>query len=309
MAADSIFLSYAHAQSDWVFERLLPALRGGGAQVIVDRERFAAGRAVVGQMDEWQDAAAKTLLVLSPEYLASACCQHEMRRAIARDPDFRDGRVIPLRRVACPLPPEIVAGGPLHIDLTDDGASQVAQWERLLQASGADLGGDAPAWLQARSELRRHLSRGQSVNVVVGAGARWRPLFDQLRHDLASEGRRLARVDLQRGLTASRRGLIGELLAELHGASLPIPPEPDDLAEFDRQIAAREKSWLAIEHFDLVAHRPQYGVDLFSALRYHLMESRRLVLLVQSHTPFATLLPRAHPLSAIDMQTVELPGR
>ncbi len=106
-----------------MFERLLPALRGGGAQVIVDRERFAAGRAVVGQMDEWQDAAAKTLLVLTPEYLASACCQHEMRRAIARDPDFRDGRVIPLRRVACPLPPEIVAGGPLHIDLTDDGAS------------------------------------------------------------------------------------------------------------------------------------------------------------------------------------------
>ena len=111
MAADSIFLSYAHAQSDWVFERLLPALRGGGAQVIVDRERFAAGRAVVGQMDEWQDAAAKTLLVLTPEYLASACCQHEMRRAIARDPDFRDGRVIPLRRVACPLPPRSSPAG------------------------------------------------------------------------------------------------------------------------------------------------------------------------------------------------------
>ncbi len=137
----------------------------------------------------------------------------------------------------------------------------------------------------------------------------WRPLLAQLQADLAVDQRRLALVDLQRGATASRRGLIGELLGALNGVPLPIPAEPDDLAEFDRQIGQRDRAWLAIGHFDLVAHRPQYDVDFFAALRYHLMESRRLVLLVHSRAPFATLLPREHPLSAIDMHTVALAGR
>ena len=39
------------------------------------------------------------------------------------------------------------------------------------------------------------------------------------------------------------------------------------------------------------------------------METRKLVLLAQSRTHFAALLPREHPLSAIDIKTVELPGR
>ena len=78
-ADNGIFISYSHAQGDWVLDRLLPVLRAGGAGAIVDRDRFVAGKAVVGQMDAAQDQAAKTLLVLSPEYLASDYCQHEMR--------------------------------------------------------------------------------------------------------------------------------------------------------------------------------------------------------------------------------------
>ena len=308
MAGDGVFVSYCHAQREWVHDRLLPVLRAGGVELVVDSERFVAGRTVVGQMDAAQDGAAKSLLVLSPEYLASAYCRHEMQRAIARDPNFVEGHVLPLVRVACPLPDEIVAGEPLHVELQDDG--DAAQWEKLLQWADAELGTDAPAWLRARSELRRSLSRGKSVNLVVGgAGVRWRPLIVQLAADLAAERRRLAVVDLERGSTVPRRGLIGEILAALNGTPVPVPAEPEDLAEFDRQIAGRAKSWLAIEHFDLAARRPQYGVDFFSALRYHLMESRRLVLLVQSRAPFATLLPHDHPLSAIDVQTVELPGR
>jgi hypothetical protein len=36
------------------------------------------------------------------------------------------------------------------------------------------------------------------------------------------------------------------------------------------------------------------------------METRKLVLLVHSRRPFATLLPPDHPLSTIDVKTVEL---
>jgi hypothetical protein len=61
-----------------------------------------------------------------------------------------------------------------------------------------------------------------------------------------------------------------------------VPPEPEDLGELDRFLSARRRSLLALNHFDLAAHRPVYGVDLFAALRYLVMDSRHLVLLVQS---------------------------
>ena len=55
-------------------------------------------------MDETQDAAARQLLVFSPDYLASPMCQHEMERALRRDPDFHTSSIIPMVREECNLP-------------------------------------------------------------------------------------------------------------------------------------------------------------------------------------------------------------
>jgi hypothetical protein len=93
------------------------------------------------------------------------------------------------------------------------------------------------------------------------------------------------------------------------GAPASVPPEPEDLPVLHRTLSERRVSRIAIEHFDLVSARQHYGVDLFAALRYLLMESRKLVLLGQSRYPFATLLPQDHPLSSLDLKTVELNGR
>jgi hypothetical protein len=84
-----VFVSYSHRQGDWVWDRLVPVLKAGGAEVLIDRERFEAGRALPAQMDSTQDAADINILVLSPEYLASEPCRYEMERAIARDPRLR----------------------------------------------------------------------------------------------------------------------------------------------------------------------------------------------------------------------------
>jgi hypothetical protein len=84
----TLFVSYCHAQGDWVWDCLVPCLRAGGAELYIDRERFTAGRAVIGQMDATQAMAEISLLVLSPEYLESRYCLHEMDKAIARDPQF-----------------------------------------------------------------------------------------------------------------------------------------------------------------------------------------------------------------------------
>ena len=91
-----VFVSYCHCQGNWVWERLAPCLKAGGAEVLIDRERFVLGKALIGQMDALQDQADKHLLVLSDDYLRSAYCRHEMDRAIALDPDFNLGVVIPL---------------------------------------------------------------------------------------------------------------------------------------------------------------------------------------------------------------------
>jgi hypothetical protein len=303
-ASRKVFVSYSHQQGDWVWDRLVPVLKAGGAEVLIDRERFTAGRALLGQMEATQDAAEVHVLVFSPDYLASKACLHEMERAIARDPRFEKGIVVPVKRAEATLPDAIRDPNPLDVDLTDDSA--IASWDRLLDACGADLGTDAPSWLAARDETRRFLDRGQSVNLVVDGAVHWRELVADLQRGGLAD---LVHVNLEKPATASRRGLVSEILRAF-GMTAPVPAEPEDLAELDRFLSARPRSRLALSHFDLAAARPVYGVDLFAALRYLVMDSRKLVLLAQSRRPFATLLPAGHPLSEITgIQTVELRGR
>ena len=87
-----VFICYSHAQEQWDIARLTPCLRAGGAEVLIDRERFAAGKSVGGQMDAEQDKADVSVLVFPPEYARSDYCLHEMDRALAH-PQARDGAV------------------------------------------------------------------------------------------------------------------------------------------------------------------------------------------------------------------------
>ncbi len=296
----SVFISYSHRQGEWVWDRLVPCLKAGGAEVLIDRERFDVGRAVVGQMDATQDTADVHVLVLSPEYLASGPCVHEMEHAMATDPRFEHGTVVPVLRADCPLPDAIRDPNPLYADLRDDGAAE--PWDRLLRACGRDLGVTAPAWLAARDDTRRFLERGQSVNLATGPGVAWRPLIEDLRRELPS----LASVDLEKPAVYSRRGLVTEILRVL-GTPAPVPAEPGDLAVLERTLEARGgPCLLALTHFDSAA---RYDVDFFRALRYLVMESRRLVLLAHSRGPFMEFLPTDHPLSELVIQAVELPAR
>ena len=92
-----VFVSYSWKQGGWVWDRLVPVLRAGGIEVLIDRERFKAGKDILGQMNKTQGQAGQHVLCLSAKYLVSTACQHEMRRAIASDPDFSKGKIIPLR--------------------------------------------------------------------------------------------------------------------------------------------------------------------------------------------------------------------
>jgi hypothetical protein len=298
----SVFISYYHNQGDWVWNRLVPCLRAGGADVHIDSERFEVGKAVVGQMDAVQDGAEMAVLVLSLDYLNSPYCVHEMERAIRRDPKFDHGIVVPVKRVHCALPARIKRSNPLYVDLQDD--SNADQWDLLLRSCEADLGAPASHWLDALHETCRFLQRGNSVNLVVRNNPKWRELIREIKKRIIG----LGEIDLEAGITASRKALVEEILRTC-GAPATVPDEPNDLVFLDRALSNRPVSHLAMIHFDMVRFRPSYDVNLFGALRHLMMDSRRLVLLIQSREFFANLLPTGHPLSSIvTTKTVELNG-
>lgn len=173
----------------------------------------------------------------------------------------------------------------------------------MLDACGADLGAEAPHWLEARDEIVRYLQRRQSVNLVVKENPKWREMINHIQSDLLPE---LGIVDLESGGTTTRRGLVTELLKAC-GITRRVPSE-EDLIELHNALSARDMSHIAMLRLDHATHR-NYGVDLFSTLRFLIMESRKLTLLAQSRQHFSQLLPQDHPLSAIDLKTVELNGR
>ena len=309
-----IFISYCHKQGDWVLQRLVPVLRAAGAEILIDHERFKAGRAVVTQMDNEQDSADMSLLVLTPDYLASDYCCYEMQRAINRDPDFQQGLTLPVVREKCALPAAIKSPNPLYADLQDD--NNPTQWQLVLDACETDLGCCATAWLAARDDLVRQLRRGHSVNLVVPhlsdhSTPGWRALVDHIERDKLPE---FGVLDMQSGSTVTRRQFVAEMLKTI-GITKPVPAEPDDLVYFTNTLEGRAQPLqIALLRFDIVADRvsrtPSYNLDLFAALRHLITEKRKLVLLIHSRTPYIELLPTNHPLSSItDLKTIELRGQ
>lgn len=297
-----VFVSYNHKQGAWVWDRLVPVLKAGGTEVLIDIDRFKVGYAVIGQMDATQDQAEKHLLCLSADYLASDYCRHEMERAIALDPGFASGIVLPIRLDGAPIPSLIAAYNPLYADLSDD--RRAKPWADMLLACDANLGVDVPTWLSARDEVLRWIEDGHSVNLLVGGdGIAWRALFK----DFCTRIRKaVAAVELTDPETFTRPGFLSEVFKQL-GSVQPLPKKPQDLVVFGRRIKEMPKpAVLALTHFDRVADLFPSDKDLFAALRWAVTEQRKIVLLVQSRSRFADLVPRDNALSLIPIKTVEL---
>ena len=300
-----VFISYSHAQGTWVHDRLAPCLKAAGAEVLLDVDRFQLGKGVVGQMNAVQDMADRHILVLSKDYLASDYCQHEMKRALKLDAKLDKGLVLPLLRVDCSLPKPFSGWNPaLYAKFIDD--SQPEPWLKLFASCAAhELGATAPDWLKARDEIAQKLSRDISVNLLTRPGSNWPALLSQLKENHFPG---MGVINLEDPDTVTRRGLMTAICKDL-GHATPLPEEPYDLSGFKAVLQARTMTHIAITHFDLVPHRPSFDVDFFAALRYFIMDQRKLTLLIQSRSALATLLPKDHPLSNINNAYIELIGK
>lgn len=124
------FISYSHRDKEWVHGWLLTRLEEAGLRVCVDFRDFEPGASSITEMERAVLQSRKTLLLLTPDYLASEWAEFENILASTLDPAARQRRVIPLLLKRCELPLRIRAV--TYLDFTS--LDHEFQLQRLLAA-------------------------------------------------------------------------------------------------------------------------------------------------------------------------------
>lgn len=129
-----VFISYSSRDKEWVRGELLSRIEQAGLKAFIDFRDFTRGAPSISECERGVAECRKTLLVLTPDYIASEWCEIEGIMAQTRNPSNRDLRLIPLLKAECEKPPRI--GALTHVDFTD-GADETLAWRQLLTALGA----------------------------------------------------------------------------------------------------------------------------------------------------------------------------
>jgi len=124
------FISYSHCDKEWVQGWLLPQLEKAGLRVCIDFRCFEPGAPILTEMERAVVESRKTLLVLTPDYLASEWAEFENILASTLDPAARQRRVIPLLLKPCELP--LRTRALTYLDFT--GSESELQFQRLVAA-------------------------------------------------------------------------------------------------------------------------------------------------------------------------------
>lgn len=134
-----VFLSYSHRDATWVRSVLLPKLEANGLRVCIDVRDFALGAPLITEIERAVSQSRKTLLVLTPDYLASEWAEFENILVATLDPAARARRLLPLLLKPADLPLRIRALN--YLDFSQ-GAEEAFLWQRLVAALRTDA---APA--------------------------------------------------------------------------------------------------------------------------------------------------------------------
>jgi hypothetical protein len=130
-----VFISYSHADEDWVEHTLLKTLEDAGLRACIDFRDFAVGRPAIINMEEGALKSRHTVLVLTESWLKSEWTLFENLLVQTSDPGALRQRMIPLR-----VKP--VEGLPARIsmltwvDFTRADRQEIA-WKQLFTALGA----------------------------------------------------------------------------------------------------------------------------------------------------------------------------
>jgi hypothetical protein len=136
-----VFISYSHKDEDWVVKELLPRLEGAGAKVCIDFRDFTPGKAALHNMRDAVERSARTLLVVTPNWVASHLADYEGVLVRSDDPTGRKRRTIPLLLQAADIPKDISILS--YIDFTRPERLDLA-WRQLLAALADDDNSSEP---------------------------------------------------------------------------------------------------------------------------------------------------------------------
>jgi len=125
------FISYSHKDSTWVRDTLLPRLEREGLRVCIDYRNFEVGVPSLVNMENAVERSRKTLLVLTPPWVASEWTDFEALLIQTRDPAGRGRRILPLLVQHSQIPPRLEIF--TYLDLTDPAAFDF-QMRRLVAA-------------------------------------------------------------------------------------------------------------------------------------------------------------------------------
>jgi hypothetical protein len=162
-----VFISYSQHDEAWARDRLLPKLEGAKLHVCIDVRDFEIGAPRLTEIERAVVQSRKTLLVLTPAYLASEWDEFESLLVQMLDPAARKRRLLPLLLKQCQLPLRIRALNSL--DFTKPGIEQ-PQFERLIKTiktTGARSGGSSDDVSPQKNEPKQ-LSRAKVLLLIEG---------------------------------------------------------------------------------------------------------------------------------------------
>ncbi len=99
-----VFISYSHADKDWVQGELLPRLESAGLKICIDYRDFEIGVPVLTNIERAVDGSRHTLALLTPGYVESEWCELEALLVGTGDPAGRRRKLFPVLLESCPLP-------------------------------------------------------------------------------------------------------------------------------------------------------------------------------------------------------------
>ena len=128
-----VFISYSSKDKAWVRDELLTRIEKAGLKAVIDRN-FTPGAPILTEIERAVDSSRKTLLVLTPNYIASEWTKLESLLLQTDDPANRELRFIPLYKDECEVPRRLKPFTPIYFT---DSAESAHAWRQLLTALGA----------------------------------------------------------------------------------------------------------------------------------------------------------------------------
>jgi tetratricopeptide (TPR) repeat protein len=128
-----VFISYSHKDEPWAVETLLPALEDAGLKACIDFRDFTPGKPSRHNMRDACKESARTLLVMTPAWMASEWAAFEELLSFLHDPAGKHQRTIPILLEACDIPEDIQIFTYVDFQRTDRLA---IAWKQLFTALG-----------------------------------------------------------------------------------------------------------------------------------------------------------------------------